>query len=193
MCVAMAPMLGILQFAVSAMGAVAQYQQQQQAAEQQNAYYLANAQAANRAAMAAYANQQTEMNLKLQAADQDVIGRRIEGLKARGVARNAAGEAGVTGLSVDALVNDFYGAEGRAVDAVNTNFEIERQNILAQMDATYRQTEARINQVQRATPPSFMGAAVRIAGGALSALSGFGGGSRSMSFAPTTNYALGIG
>ncbi len=184
-------MLGIASFATSTLGAVAQYQQQRQAAANQNAFYQQNAQAANDAARAAYANEENALNNKLGAADQDVMERRIQALKARGTARDAAGEAGVTGLSVDALLDDYYAAEGRGVDSVNQNFKMERDNIIASMEATHAQTTARIDSVQRAQPPSFLGAAIRIAGGALNAYS-VGTGRASTAFMPTTNYALGI-
>lgn len=151
---------------------------------------MQNAEAANEAARAAYHNQGVELTQKLASSDQDMFERSIQALKARGTARDAAGAAGVTGLSVDALVNDYYGAEGRGKDSVITNFDIERQNIISQMDSTYRGTEARINSVQRAEPPSFLGAAVRIAGGALNAFSV--GTGRSPAFNPAYNNALGI-
>lgn len=191
MCLAMAPLLGIASFASSTMGAVAQYQQESQVAQQQNAFYVQNANAANDAARAAYANQNNQIDQARASADQNVFERRVQALKARGTAQNAAGEAGVTGLSVDALMSDYSAAEGRGVDSVDTNFNTERENILAQMQATQSQTTARINGVQRVQPPSFLGAAVRIAGGALNAFS-IGTG-RTSSYAPTTNYALGIG
>lgn len=190
MCLALAPLLGIAQFAVGAMSAVAGYQQQKQQADQQNEFYAANAKAANQAAIAAYQNQQIEMNQKLASADQSITERRIEALKARGTARDAAGAAGVTGLSVDALVNDYYGVEGRGVDSVMTNFDMERQNIIAQMDATYHNTTARINSVQRAAEPSFLGAAIRIAGSAVGAFSTATG--RTAAFNPTASNSLGI-
>lgn len=196
MCLAMAPMLGIM---MSGLSAVAGYMQQSQAASAQNAYYLQNAEAANAAARSAYANQQNELLGKREAADQDIFERRVQALKARGTARDAAGEAGVTGLSVDALIDDYYAAEGRGVDSVQTNYEIERDNIIAQMDATHSQTIARVNSVQRAQPPSFLGAAIRIAGGFLSPFGssrmGYGGfgGYGQTAFSPTTNYSLGIG
>lgn len=191
MCLAIAPaVLGIANFAVGAASAIAGYQSQVQQADQQNQYYMQNAEAANEAAMAAYHEQQIELNGKLGAADQDLMERRIAALKARGTAKEAAGSAGVTGLSVDALIDDFYGVEGRGADAVTTNFDLEKNNILAQMDATQHNTTARINSVQRAQAPSFLGAAIRIAG---SALSGYSVGTgKSPSFNPLYNQALGI-
>lgn len=186
----MTPLLGLAQFAVGTASAVAGFQQQSQQAASQNAFYVQNARAANEAAVAAYSNQQIEMNQKLASADQDVMERRIQALKARGTARDAAGAAGVTGLSVDALINDYYGAEGRGVDSVVTNYDIERQNIISQMEATQHQTTARINSVQRVEPPSFLGAAIRIAGAGLSGYT-YGSG-RAPAFNPAVNNSLGI-
>jgi hypothetical protein len=73
----------------------------------------------------------------------------------------------VTGLSVDALVNDYYGREGRRLDSIDQNYEMDRDYLRADMDNTQSTAQQRINSVQRATPPSFADAALRIGGAIL--------------------------
>ncbi len=183
--------LAAAQFAVGTASAVAQYGQQKQAAEQQNAFYNQNAVAANKAAASAYTGLNTQLTQALASSDQDVLERRIQGLKARGTANEAAGSAGVTGLSVDALINDYSAAEGRGVDSVVTNYDIEKDNILSQMEAVHHQTTARINSVQRAQPPGLLPTIIRIAGSAVGAASSYNY-MRSPSFNPMYNQSLGI-
>lgn len=162
-----APVLGALTFATTAASSIAGFAAQSQAASRQNAFYQQNAEAARTAELSAFANQGIQLGNERAASDQDILERRIQALKARSTARESAGASGVTGLSVDALINDYYGQEGRAVDAVDQNFKMERDNVIAQMDATAAHTTAQINSVQRAAPPSILPTLIGVAGGAL--------------------------
>lgn len=188
MCLAAIPLLS---FAVGAAQAVMGFQAQSQQAEQQNEYYRQNAIAANKAAMNNYANLQNNAIQKRNAAGAEGLETKIEAIKARGTARTAAGESGVSGLSVDALVNDYYGREGRHLDSIDQNYAMDRDYIRGEMDNTKATAEQRINSVQRATPPSFADAAIRIAGAAVNSMgqyqrqqfAGYGGNTQQMSFA----------
>lgn len=185
MCIAAAvPLLSIgVGVAQAAMG----YQAQSQAAARQNQIYAENARSAQKAAVGTYAAQQNQLLQKRAAAGQDVTEARIQGIQARGTARNAAGEAGVTGLSVDALINDYYGREGRRIDSINQNYSADRDYLRAQMEATEAQTKSRINSVQRAEGPSFADAAIRMAGAVVGGLGQMGRGSLSIDFGSTSS------
>lgn len=166
---ALAPILGM----ISSIGsAVVGFAAQRKAADEQNAYYARNARAAQMAAVNQYANEQNAIIQKRNAAGQQVEETHIAAMKARGTAWAAAGEAGVTGLSVDALIDDYYGREGRRVDSIDQNYEMDRDYMRAQMESTRAQAEQRINSVRQASEPSFADAAIRIVG---SVASGFGG------------------
>lgn len=191
MCLAVAGLTSILSFAVGAAQAVMGFSAQQQQADQQNAYYAANADAARRAAIAQYANEQNAIIQKRNAADQDVLETRIQALQARGTAYNAAGESGVTGLSVNALIDDYYGREGRRVDSIDQNYQMDRDYLRAQMDSTQATAESRINSVQRAQPPSFADAAIRIAGAAVGALGNYTKMTNPGYGYPSMNFAVG--
>jgi hypothetical protein len=167
MCLAVA--LPLLSFGIGAMQAVSGYQAQKRAADKQNQLYAENARNAQQAAVNNYAYTQNRIQQEAAGASQDITETRIQALQARGTARNAAGEAGVTGLSVDALVNDYYGREGRRVDSINTNYGYSRDALIGDMNNTQSTAQSRINSVQRADKPSFADAALRILGSGVSA------------------------
>ena len=156
---ALAPILGV----ISSIGsAIVGYAGQKQAADQQNEYYRQNALAAQKAAVNQYANQQNAIIQKRNEASQQETETHIAALKARGTARAAAGEAGVTGLSVTALIDDFYGREGRRIDSIDQNYEMDRDYMRANIESTRATAEQRINSVRQAAEPSFADAAIRM-------------------------------
>lgn len=152
MCVG--PVGAVLGAALSIAGSMAQYSAAQEAADAQNQYYMQNAMEAQRAARDAYVSQNTRLHQEKQAADQKTFETSVEALKKRGTARTSAGEAGVSGLSVDALVGDLFAQEGRQKVAIDTNYDMTRQDIISQMDETRARAQQRINSVQRASGPS---------------------------------------
>jgi hypothetical protein len=178
-----------LQMLTSIAGAGMGFMQAQQQADAQNAYYEQNAIAARRAAVQEYANVQNSGIQQRNADEQKKFETAVQGLRARGTVREAAGSAGVTGLSVDALVADYYGQEGRQQDAIDQNYEITKGNIRSQMDSIQSQTTARINSVPKAQDPSFAPFLLRGLSGVVSAGAGY---LRNTHFTPMYNYNLGI-
>ena len=84
----------------------------------------------------------------------------IEALEKRERAVVAAGEAGVTGGSVDMLLADYTAQKLRGVTTINRNLEnIERQIELEKMGAS-AEAESRINSMAQGTQPSFLAAAI---------------------------------
>lgn len=170
MCIG-ATAMAVAQFAISAASTVAGFVQQQNEADAQNERYRDNALAANKAAATKYASQQNRALQERKAAGQEQEKLQTQGLKARSTAEVAAGQAGVTGLSVDALLADFYGQEGRHERTLDTNYQMQADYLRGELDATQSQAESRINSVQQAEGPSFAGAAIRILGSGLDAFS----------------------
>lgn len=167
MCVAALPLVSA---ALSIAGAAAGYAGAQQQAKQQNQLYLENAAEANRAAGDQYSALTHKSVQERNASSQQLFQNSIEGLKARSAARTAAGEAGVTGLSVDALLGDLGAQEARKADAIDSQYQMTRDSIRAQMEEVKANTQSRINSVQRAKPPSFASFLIGGASGAVSAL-----------------------
>lgn len=84
----------------------------------------------------------------------------IEALQASERAKVAAGEAGVTGSTVDMLINDYEAQKLRGVTTINANVDnIERQIELEKLGAS-AEAESRINSIRQGQQPSFLAAAV---------------------------------
>ena len=166
--------IGILSLGLGIAQGVMGFAAQSQAASAQNAYYTANAEAAQKAAINRYAFEQNKIIQERNAASQQNNETRIAALEGRSTARTASGEAGVSGLSVDALIHDYYGREGRRIDSIDSNYQMNRDYLRAEMESTRAQTEARINSVQKAAPPSFADAALRIGSNVLKTMTVYG-------------------
>lgn len=90
----------------------------------------------------------------------------IEALQLRERAAVAAGEAGVSGSSVDNLLNEYTAQRLRGVTTINRNLEnIEKQIGLQKMGAS-AEAENRINSLPQGVQPSFLAAAVGTAANA---------------------------
>jgi hypothetical protein len=88
-------------------------------------------------------------------------------VRAQSTARTAAGEAGVTGLSVDALLADLAGRAGR--DNVNAETNYLRRDAALQADAfnNYSTAANNINKLTTPQNPDYLGAALRIGSAAV--------------------------
>lgn len=72
-----------------------------------------------------------------------------EGAQARGTAVVAAGEAGVSGLSVESLLGDYYRQEARNLEASRTNNNMGREQRDAERIGLRNRTNSRINNSRR--------------------------------------------
>lgn len=168
MCLAAA--LPAISAGLSIASAVAGFAGATEQANAQNAFYAQNARAAQSALATDYANLGLKSLQERKAASQQKFETNLDALKARSTARVAAGEAGVTGLSVDALIGDYFASEGRKVQAIDTNYDMTRNNILAEMDSAQANAQSRINSVQTARPPSMLPFMISGLSGAVNAL-----------------------
>lgn len=90
-------------------------------------------------------------------------------LQAQATAKVSAGEAGVAGVSLDALLGDFERSEAAFADATRQQFEFDK---LASEDAMMGHAATAQNRINAATPktvhkPSYAGGMLRIAGKAV--------------------------
>ncbi len=169
MCVA--AIVAVTSAALSIAGSMAQYSAASQAAKDQNEYYLANAKASQQAAVNEYAALQNKQVQEKVASSQQLFQQNVEALQARSSAAAAAGDAGVSGLSVDALVGDYFAQQGRRAEALDTQYQMTAGNIRAEMEQTEAKAQSRINSVQRANPPSIVPFLISGASGAVNAFS----------------------
>lgn len=107
---------------------------------------------------------------------QDMLANQIAGAKARATARVAAGEAGVSGLSVDSLVADFHRQEAMYRNSAENNRENERAQVQMEKQGLRAQADGRIQSVRPyvrdpISRPDFLGAALRVGAGGMDAIS----------------------
>lgn len=167
MCMVAGAIIGaVLSVAQAAVG----FAQAQQQADDQNAYYESNRRAAVVAGTDRYASINNQLLQKREAAAQEMMTKRIEAMKTRATAKVSAGEAGVTGLSVNALLDDLDRQHARQLAAIKKNYEWERANNEDELVATRNNTISRINSVRQARNPSPAAFAIQAAGGIVGAL-----------------------
>lgn len=81
---------------------------------------------------------------------------------AKATANVSAGEAGVSGLSVDALLADLSGKQGRYTSSVTTNYENAEMAINNQRENIGINAASQINQLKTPQAPDYLGAALKI-------------------------------
>lgn len=164
--------------AMSAASTAASLYSQQQAADAQ----AASNQRAYDAQMVAYnanilqGNRELEnINLRKQQEAEDLSAKKIENnAQARrdmAKATTAAGESGVSGISVDALLAELGGKAGSANMAAETNYlrrdfalEMDRSNAYTNRTNNWAQTASAINSLKTPVGPDYIGAGLRIGG-----------------------------
>ncbi len=135
---------------------------EQQAAKAQTAYYNDNATRARTNAYAQMGQIDTLAGQEAQASAQDIFDKARETRAALATARVASGEAGVSGISVDALLSDTYGQGLRATDRISQNNSWTQAQRQLQKKGIASDAETRINSVRPGVNPSFLGTALKI-------------------------------
>lgn len=151
MCIAALPILGAV---LSIAQGVAGYAAAKQQADEQNAYYERNRQAALAAGRDRYASITNNTLQEREAASQQLLEKRIEAIQKRATATVAAGDKGTTGLSVAALLSDVAAQHARQADAIAINYENKKERNMDEGVATLHNTIGRINSVRQAANPS---------------------------------------
>lgn len=135
---------------------------QQQQVKAQNAYN--DQQAKN--TMEAYRANLAQTNL-MQSQEQAAASQKInennraaEAAKAKALV--SAGESGISGLSVDALLADLSGEQARYNESVNQNYENASMAIDNQRKNVQINAASQINQLKTPQAPDYLGAALRI-------------------------------
>lgn len=148
--------------ALSVASTVAGVYGQQQQVKAQNAYNDQQAKNTMEAYRANLAQTNLTQSQEQAAATQKINenNRAAEAAKAKALV--SAGESGISGLSVDALLADLSGEQARYNESVNQNYQnasmaIDNQRKNAQINAA-----SQINQLKTPQSPDYLGAALRI-------------------------------
>ncbi|WP_114946621.1 virion core protein, T7 gp14 family [Microvirga calopogonii] len=163
--------LAVASFAVGTASTVAGFAAESQAADAQNKVAEQN----RLNALAAFEDTQRSMNERIsqerESAALEKFDVALESRAARATNDVAAGEAGISGVTVDALAKDFASREARFNDRVDRQTEWTTAQLSAQKREQSAQTLDRINREPRAQKPSFIGAGLKIAASGLNAYS----------------------
>ncbi|MFB2563650.1 hypothetical protein [Rhizobium sp. IMFF44] len=165
--------LTMIGFAIGAAGQVMSYQAERAAANQQNQLYRDNAARANQNARDQMFQTQQRMLQEEEKASDEKADTLRQARAAKATATVAAGEAGVSGLSVAALLAEFDGRAAAANDRTDQNTEWTLTQLNNEMKGIRANAEDRINSVQRAATPSFFNTGLKIAGGGLDSYNSF--------------------
>ena len=153
---------------VGAATGLAQYQGQRQQARQQ-ARYQASASAAERAR---FLQEQSSIRMRQaqerEATDRELGDIAMKSREAIASARTSAGESGVAGSSVDALMDDYMRQEGNYRTALTRQQEFQNINTgLALSDAGFRTQNNQIGINKPINKPSFLTHALSTASSAM--------------------------
>lgn len=148
------------------MGQMAQFNAQEER-------YNNNADAAAKAAAIEYkfAGRRMQEERKAAALDKQETARKAR--EAKATAQTQAGEAGVSGLSVDNLLGEFDSRKATFDNRVDTNLDMTTSQIQAEKQSSRARAQSRINSVRKPTPPNFFDAGVRLLGAGVKAAGTF--------------------
>ena len=93
--------------------------------------------------------------------------------QAQATVTTAAGEGGVSGLSVSALSGDVKASQARAATRVDRNLQIKKSYLQGEIEATQTSGQSQINSVALPEPVSFLPTLVGIFGSGVNAYSGY--------------------
>lgn len=161
--------LAVAQFAVGALGAVAQHQAAMDQYEEDQRRYQENARLARERTKLEYERRQQVQNSEKEKTAMDNFRARLEGKRMESKALAAAGEGGVMGMSVTHLLADLNNQSSAYTEQNEENLSTAFIETRMAMENAHLEGQSQINSVPRPVKPSFAGAAVRILGSAVSA------------------------
>lgn len=135
---------------------------QQQQVKAQNAYNDQQAKNAMEAYRANIAQTNLMQSQEHAAATQKVNENNRAAEAAQAKALVSAGESGISGLSVDALLANLSGEQARYNDSVNQNYESASMAIGNQRKNAQINASSQINQLKTPQSPDYLGASLRI-------------------------------
>ncbi|QDB71023.1 internal protein B [Bordetella phage vB_BbrP_BB8] len=143
---------------------VSQQNQAQAAADAQNAFNRQQEQNALVARNANLANLEVERNTALDDTREQINQNTMALRRAQATARVSAGEAGVSGLSVDALLRDLAGQAGYDNATAVENYMRQDADINARRENTQNSYTSGLNSIRQTQiqSPDYLGAALRI-------------------------------
>lgn len=150
--------------ASSVSSVIAQQQQAQETADAQNKYNRQIEQNQLIARNQNLAGLEMERKTAFQDATEQINQNTLAARKAEATARVSAGEAGLSGLSVDSLLRDLAGQAGYDNATATENYLRQNTNINFRRENAQNEAVSAVNSVRQPTiqRPDYLGAALRI-------------------------------
>lgn len=148
---------------------VAEYQEGVAQAQQQQARFDANRLAANEARDLKVQTLNQRAIQEAEAASEEKMRLGIAALEGEGAALVAQGESGLSGNSMDLLLQDYEAQKLRGVTTINRNLENVEKQIALEKRGASAEAQNRTNSLQQGVMPNFLAAAVGTAASATSA------------------------
>ena len=147
----------------------AQYQEGVAQAQQQQARFDANRLAANEARDLKVQTLNQRAIQEAEAASEEKMRLGIAALEGEGAALVAQGESGLSGNSMDLLLQDYEAQKLRGVTTINRNLENVEKQIALEKRGASAEAQNRTNSLQQGVMPNFLAAAVGTAANAAGA------------------------
>lgn len=155
--------MALASLALTTASGVSSYMAQSAAADAQEEY---NAQLRENAKQA-YQNDLDALRLQqeqdVNASEEEILKNQIEARQTKARAKTAAGEAGVSGLSVSALLNDYNRQEAAYKDSIEHNLENRHKQRDLERTSAHTRYKSRVNSIQPVNRPSLIGTGLSIA------------------------------
>lgn len=148
---------------------VSEYQQGVAQAQSDQARFDANRLAANDARDLKIQSLNQRAIQEGEAAAEEKMRLGIQALEGEGAALVAAGESGVSGSSVDLLLQDYTAQKLRGITTINRNLENVEKQIELEKRGASAEALNRTNSLQQGVMPNFLAAAVGTAASATAA------------------------
>lgn len=147
----------------------AQYEEGVAKAQQQQSRFDANRLAANEARDLKVQTLNQRAIQEAEAASEEKMRLGIAALEGEGAALVAQGESGLSGNSMDLLLQDYEAQKLRGVTTINRNLENVEKQIALEKRGASAEAQNRTNSLQQGVMPNFLAAAVGTAANATSA------------------------
>lgn len=161
------------QLALTAVQGATGFIGQTQAFNQQVEFYNDNAREAARATSRQWDATQLRISQEGRAATQKKLETALATKSAAATATVAAGEGGVSGSSVDAVLGDIYSRGARANGAVDENLQMTRDYLSAEMDGQRATGQNQINSVPLPQAPNPFAALLNVFGSGIGIYSNY--------------------
>lgn len=164
--------LAFVTLGLSAAGTVSGFMDQREQARMQNQMHADNARFANESALRMYGDTATRQQQEMEASANEQGQALLESRKAAAMTRAAAGEAGISGLSVDSLLADIYGQDATYRASMARKADWTMEQLQREKAGIHAAGVDRTNSMAPGSKPSFVNLGLQLGRDSLQAYSG---------------------